>query len=181
MKLIITTSREPSRRSRSFVKDLVVAIPHAEKVNRGKATLLDLRNLIIRKGAYGLVMILEKKANPSALVFYIPGERGLERVLMVRISGIKLGREMSDYQRPLGVNELVIKPSSIPDGLPSDVGNAIIDMFKPRIYTSDTSPSRAIEVVITGSNEVAEINFICTSSGKYCGPTIKAFKVLRFK
>jgi len=181
MRLIVTTSREPSRRTRSFVKDLVATIPHAEKVNRGKATLMDLRNLIIRRGAYGLVMVLEKRANPSALVFYIPGESELKRVLMMRISGVKLGREMSDYQKPLGIKELVIKPSSIPEGLPSDVGNALIDMFKPRIYTSDMPPPRAIEVVVTGDDEVAEINFVCTSSSKYCGPTIKVFKVLRFK
>ncbi|HDN76142.1 MAG TPA: hypothetical protein ENG05_03335 [Acidilobales archaeon] len=180
MKLIITTSREPSRRTRSFVKDLVQTIPHAEKVNRGKATLIDLKNLIIRKGAYGLIMVLEKKANPSALVFYIPAEDTIKRLLMIRIRGIRLSREISDYQRPLGIRELVIRPSSIPEGLPSEVGNALIDMFKPKIYSGEPPP-RSIEIVLTGSKDEAEISFICTSSGKYCGPIIRAFKVLRFK
>lgn len=181
MKLIITTSREPSRRTRSFVKDLVHAIPHAIKLNRGKATLIDLRNKIISESAYGLVMVLERKANPSALVYYIPSSEGLRKIIMLRLLGIKLGRELSDYQKPLGIRELIIKPSSIPEGLPSEVADALIDMLKPRIYTSNEPPLRAIELIVTGSNDYAEINFICTSSGKYCGPSIKVFKVLRFE
>ncbi len=180
MKLIITTSREPSRRTRSFVKDLVLAIPHAEKLNRGKATLSDLNNFIVRRGAYGLVMVLEKKANPSALVFYLPGEKEIKRALMVRIKSVKLGREIKDYQKPLGMNKLVANPSTAPSGLPSEVMDALIEMFKPEIYEGKP-PLRSVELIVTGSSDEAEISFVCTSSGRYCGPIFKAFKVIRFE
>jgi len=157
----------------------VAAIPHSEKLNRGKATLQDLRSAILRRGAYGLVMVLEKNANPSALVFYEPGDITIVRKLMLRIKSVRLGRETKDFQKPLGMRELVINLTNVSEGLVSDVANALVTMFKPRIYSGEP-PLRSIEIVLTGGNEV-EVSFICTSSNRPCGPTFKVFKVIKFE
>ena len=179
-KLIVTTSREPSRRTRSFVKDLVLAIPHSIKFNRGKSTLHDLRNVIIDKGAYGLLMIYEKKANPSALVYYEAAGIELKKVYLLKITSVKLGREIRDYQRPLGIKTLVINVANVEEGLPSQTAEALVRILKPTIYQGEP-PLRSIEIVITGGESEAIVTFICTSSDRPCGPSFKIVGVKRYE
>ncbi len=180
-KLIITTSREPSRRTRSFVKDLVKTIPQAEKFNRGKATLLDLSSIARRKRAYAIMMILEKKANPSAIVHYEPTEGEAVRKKLIRITSVKLTREIREYQTPLNINTLVIYPIKIPDGLPAQVADALIQLLRPKIIHGTEEVPNAIEIVVGGDEEYATVSFICTNTGRPCGPQFKAFKVIHYE
>ncbi len=125
-------------------------------------------------------MVLEKNANPSALVFYVPSELTIVRKLMLRIKSVRLGRETKDYQKPLGMRELVINLTGISEGLISDVANAIVTIFKPRIYDNE-APLRSVEVILSGGEKEVEVNFICTSSNRPCGPSFKVFKVIDFE
>ncbi len=179
-KLIITTSREPSRRTRSFVKDLVLAVPHSIKLNRGKSTLYDLRDIMVNEGAYGLVMIYEKKANPSALVYYEAAGVELKKVYLLKITSVRLGREIRDYQKPLGIRTLVINVANIEEGLPSQAAEALVRILKPTIYHNEP-PHRSIEIVITGGESEVGVTFICTSSDRPCGPSFKIVGVKRYE
>ena len=178
--LIITTSREPSRRTRSFIKDLVLAVPHSIKFNRGKFTLDDLRRIVINKGAYGLLMIYEKKANPSALVYYEISGTELKRTYLLKITSIKLGREIREYQKPLGIKSLVIGTPNIGEGLPTHAVEALVKIFKPSLY-QNRPPQRSIEVVVVGDSSGLLVSFICTSSERPCGPTFKITGVKRYE
>ncbi|RLG80715.1 MAG: hypothetical protein DRO09_02785 [Thermoprotei archaeon] len=179
MKLIITTSREPSRRSRTFIKDLVTAIPHAVRVNRGKSTLKDLANLVIGWRAYGLLMVLERRGNPSALAFYEVTDNLLIRKVLIKVGSVKLCREIRDFQRPLGINLLVINPSAVPSGLPAEVCDALVVMMRPKVVTRPVR--KGIEIVVSGSGDEAFISFLCASTNRPCGPMFRAFKVVRYE
>jgi len=178
-KLILTTSREPSRRTRSFVKDLTATIPHALKINRGKATLQDLRNTAINKNAYGVLVVYERKANPSALVYYELSDSELSRVYLLKITSVKLSREIREYHRPLGIKMLVINASNIIGEFPVLVTEALIRIFKPLIYQNER-PLRAIEIVIIGSESEVTISFMCSSSNRPCGPSFKVIGVKKY-
>ncbi len=182
MKLIITSSREPSRRTRSFINELVDAIPHAIRFVRGKATLQDLESYSERHGAYGILLVYEKKANPSALVYYTRGREGLTREALIRIRSVKLRRETPTSQKPLEVTRLFLNLRSIRPGLPYRVADALARALKPEIIDlpGGKGQNNAIELVIGGDDNEAHVMFICSSTGRICGPQFKAFKVVQY-
>lgn len=68
--IVITSSRDPSSRIRSFLNDLEALIPNSIKINRGK---LSLDSLFIRAKTIGskyLVIIESDKGNPSKILVY---------------------------------------------------------------------------------------------------------------
>jgi rRNA maturation protein Rpf1 len=182
MKLIITSSREPSRRTRSFINELVDSVPHAIRFVRGKATLQDLKLYSERHGAYGVLIVYEKKANPSALVYYTGGREGLTREILIRIKSVRLRRETPTSQKPLGVTRLILNLEMIKPGLPYRVADALARALKPEIFKEpkNESLSNAIELVVGGDDKEANVMFICSSTGRVCGPQFRAFKVVRY-
>ena len=93
--MVITTSREPGNRTRSFVNELVTILPVLVKVNRGKATLLDLYDISISKKARWLVIVYEKKGNPSMFKIFKPSipRSELYEKYRVLLRGVTLYRE----------------------------------------------------------------------------------------
>jgi len=180
-KLLITTSREPSRRTRSFIKDLVTTIPHAVKFNRGKATLLDLSSIARRTGAYGVLIVLEKKANPSALTFHIPEPDGLKRVSLLKITSVKLMREMPDSQKPLGINRIIMNlEGTEKDELLAETAEELIRALRPEITQHGAEAEPAIEIILGRRDDGVVVNFVCTSTGRPCGPRFIVTKVIRY-
>ena len=68
--LFITTSRRPSIRTRTFIKELERAIPGSKRIVRGKKSLDDLKDVMIRYGVSKLLVVDTKKGNPAVLRFY---------------------------------------------------------------------------------------------------------------
>ncbi len=103
--MVITTSREPGNRTRSFVNELVTILPILVKVNRGKATLLDLYDISISKKAKWLIIVYEKKGNPSMLKIYKPDipKSGLDEKYRILLRGVTLYREKA-HSKPSRYN-----------------------------------------------------------------------------
>ncbi len=110
--IIYTTSREPSRRTRSFIKDIVNLAPWLIRINRGKMTFKELVETAISEGAGTLVIVGEKKANPSIMRIYdlkLPLKDGYPyHVYTVFIEGIALSREKNRQTHPLSPSDAVI-------------------------------------------------------------------------
>lgn len=67
--MLISTSRRPSTRTRSFVKELLGVIPLSFQVTRGKKSIDELIDIAILKGCRRLMIVESKAGNPSALSF----------------------------------------------------------------------------------------------------------------
>lgn len=95
-KFVLTTSRKPSQRTRSFVRDLVRVIPWSFHFTRGSCSLNDLADELAVLGINRMLILHEKKGNPSLIKFYklIDGKLS-ERDYRVRIKGISLARELN--------------------------------------------------------------------------------------
>ncbi|NHJ85269.1 MAG: hypothetical protein FK734_07390 [Asgard group archaeon] len=94
-KFVLTTSRKPSQRTRSFVRDLVRVIPWSFHFTRGTCSLKDLADELAILGINRLLILHEKKGNPSLMKFYkLTDNKLLERDYRVRIKGISLAREL---------------------------------------------------------------------------------------
>ena len=95
-KFMLTTSRNPSQRTRSFIRDLVRVIPWSFHFTRGSCSLKDLADELENLGINRLLILHEKKGNPSLMKFYKLVDGILsERDYRVRIKGITLARELN--------------------------------------------------------------------------------------
>jgi len=67
--MLISTSRRPSTRTRSFVKELLGVIPLSFQVTRGKKSIEELKDIAVLKGCRRLMIVESRDGNPSALSF----------------------------------------------------------------------------------------------------------------
>ncbi len=100
MVCIITTSRYPTRRIRSFTKDLNKAIPFSVRVSRGKKGIKDLTELSYKYGLSRVMVISKYKGNPGKINFlklcngelsYLP--------FTILVKGVQLYREIPVSRR----------------------------------------------------------------------------------
>ncbi|MCS7121883.1 MAG: rRNA maturation protein [Archaeoglobaceae archaeon] len=86
--MILTTSRKPSRKTRSFAK-VLARFTNWLYVNRGKMSLEDIRRL-----SEDFVIVSEMRANPSALYFYRKGKPFLTiRISVSSVKKVKISNE----------------------------------------------------------------------------------------
>ncbi len=98
-KFMLTTSRKPSHRTRSFTRDLVRVIPWCFHFTRGSCSLKDLAEELTDLGINRVLILHERKGNPSLIKFYkLVNEKLEEREYRVRIKGISLGRELRNVR-----------------------------------------------------------------------------------
>ncbi len=71
--MLITTSRKPSQRTRTFCRGLERVL-NSRYVNRGKMSLRDIFLMAIEMGANRVVVISEKDGNPNGMEVYGNGE-----------------------------------------------------------------------------------------------------------
>lgn len=103
MKFLVTTSKRPSRRVRSFLKDFV-QIFNFERIVRGKKSFEDLQR-ILKKGSYGGIIVIDTKwGNPSRL-------RILKKdgsTFQIIFSGVKLLRELREKPPIINSEPLIL-------------------------------------------------------------------------
>ncbi len=90
--ILIVSSRKPSRRTRSFCKDLRASIPRAIYITRGKRSLEEFFKEMDEKDR--LIHVSEIKGNPSRLVIY---DNEKNPLLAIFIKGVRLIRETKRY------------------------------------------------------------------------------------
>ncbi len=181
MPVIITTSRDPSRRTRSLVKDLALVIPKSIKVNRGKATLEDLRALMLSYRLNGIIIVYERKGNPSALLYYVDKGNELKRRFLVKLRSLRLRREVTGSQRPINVSCLIIDCNTAL----TELLEAFTEMFDATCYGS-SGLSNSLECIKVEVNpdvdgQCINVRFICLGSNRICGPQLTIEKVIKYE
>lgn len=112
-KVLVTTSRRPSNRVRSFVKDLASVIPGALKITRGHYSMEELVREAMLHGADRIVVVGGRKGNPGIIRVYGFIPQNLEAVNIVTfiVKGVTLSREARLKPPPhRDVKELVVEP-----------------------------------------------------------------------
>ncbi len=92
--ILITTSRKPGRRTRSFSRDLARAIPGARYVTRGKGSIMDIVELAFAQGFFRVLIVGETKGNPS-IIRGIEVSREPSWSIELYITGVRLCREIN--------------------------------------------------------------------------------------
>jgi len=100
--ILITSSRDPSQRTRTFINEISSVLPNSIKITRGKLSLEDLNYIILKYNIEELIIIGEFKGNPGRIEIYIPNknyDRPKKSFEMI-INGVTLRKE-------LGINEKI--------------------------------------------------------------------------
>jgi len=100
--ILITSSRDPSQRTRTFINEISSVLPNSIKITRGKLSLEDLNYIILKYNIEKLIIIGEFKGNPGRIEIYIPNknyDRPKKSFEMI-INGVTLRKE-------LGINEKI--------------------------------------------------------------------------
>ncbi len=98
--ILLTTSRRPTERIRTFCRDLANSIPDAVRVNRGKMSLDGVAEKAIEVEANRVVVVDRWQGGPGRISLYRLGSSGLDFVPpLMLIKGIRLRREFKNVKK----------------------------------------------------------------------------------
>ncbi|QPG50999.1 Brix domain-containing protein [Saccharolobus solfataricus] len=91
-RIVITSSRDPSIRTRNFLNVLTFVLPDSVKITRGKKSKIEIFERAINLGALYLLFVLAKNENPLRIIVY--DLESLSIKYFFKLSGLSLP---SDY------------------------------------------------------------------------------------
>jgi len=110
-KILLTTSRNPTPRIRTFCNDLTRVIPNIMRVNRGKMSIDEVAVKTLEQGADRVVIVDRWQGGTAKIEFFRIGTSGLVPVPPVLyVAGIRLQREFAPA-RLKPIHSLVITQS----------------------------------------------------------------------
>lgn len=93
-KILLTTSRNPTPRIRTFCHDLAEVMPNVAYVNRGKMSNDEVAEKALEYGADRVVIVDRRHGRPGVLRFFRVGESGLVSTPpVINVVSIKLQRD----------------------------------------------------------------------------------------
>lgn len=180
MQIVFTTSRRPSRRTRSLINELVRCIPNSFKLSRGKKSLVELTHELISLSAKYFAVVFEYRGNPRRITFYklYHEPRGPKPLFSIIMEGVKLRREIKGRdleKRPQ--RELLIDIY----GCETDECFKLADLLMEALNAKVSSAKSDIRLVLSNrDSRLIEVSFI-NASGEVVGPVIKVSKVRLFE
>jgi U3 small nucleolar ribonucleoprotein protein IMP4 len=109
--ILLTTSRRPTGRIRTFCRDLVNSIPDVVRVNRGKMSLDGVAEKAIEVEADRVVVVDRWHGGPGRINLYQLGSTGLESVPpLMLIKAIRLRRELKETTKRPRSSAITLAP-----------------------------------------------------------------------
>ncbi len=164
-RILITTSRRPSPRVRSLVKDLAATIPGGIRFTRGHYSMEELAREALLLGADRIVVIGEKRGNPGIIrVYDFDDNLSTRNIVSFIVRGVALSRELG---RPLpGKAEPPLLVRAEP-GVAEEFAEAFMIAFHARIRGDGV-----ITAVIKGLDEDSvEVDFMWRD--RLAGPRLR--------
>lgn len=170
-KYVISTSLRPSRRVRTFGRDLAHALIDGCYITRGKRGVLDLKSLALSLKASRLIVIQARKGNPSKLDFYDATSRDVPLVGSLLMSGVKLVREQKHTTRAPLKARLVVYYEV--ETAPPETKRAM--MLIPTLFDLEVNMSGDERWImkISWTNRGLEVSFIDRETVSSFGPLIR--------
>ncbi len=190
MVFLITTSRYPTKRIRTFTRDLNKAIPGSTRVTRGKKSVKDLGNLCNVYGVNRVLIVGRYKGGPGKInILKMKNHKPVYEPVTLLIKGVTLTREIPQHRREIfnkGIfNKLeivVLKGEAEKD---AEILCEALNVPLKKIETLTEMKSFEDDVVcaltMKGENGSLEIRFIHPSNMKEIGPRIKVKEIIQWK
>ena len=109
--ILLTTSRRPTGRIRTFCRDLTNSIPDVVRVNRGKMSVDGVAEKAIELEADRVVVVDRWRGGPGKINLFQISSTGLKPVPpLMLIRGIRLRREFNEATRRTRSSAITVKP-----------------------------------------------------------------------
>jgi len=95
-KILLTTSRRPTNRLRTFCRDITHSIPNIVRINRGKLSLETLVEKAIELNADRVIIVDRWKGGPGKIELFYVRERLIGTPPLIYLKGVKLRREFRE-------------------------------------------------------------------------------------
>ncbi len=185
MVYLLTTSHKPSRRLRSFLKDLASILPNAVKVNRGKKKLEDLLYDAIELKATRLIILREYKGNPAGIDVYRVDfeDESLKPLASFRIRGVRLSRETVESVRIYNPRTLAIYAGQATHKVEEEFIDIFVKAFNVKIHfgTFEEIAGKIDVLAIPkwdNRERIIKLFFVNPSTKRLGGPLIKFTRVI---
>lgn len=121
-KILLTTSRNPTSRIRTFCNDLTRVIPNIVRLNRGKMNIGEVAEKALEYGADRVFIVDRWQGGPGKIEFFHVGTWGLVPVPpILYVAGIRLQREFAPVKlkpaHSLAITQSVKNSKEIADSL----------------------------------------------------------------
>ena len=188
MVYLITTSHKPSRRLRSFLKDLTSILPNAKKINRGKKKIEDLLYDAIELKASRLIILREYKGNPAGIDVYgiDYDSEELKPLASFHIRGVRLSRETVEAVRIYNPRVLAIYAGQASHRLEEEFIDVFVKAFNVKMHLG-TIEEAAGEIDVLAipkwdnREKIIKLFFINPSTKRLGGPLIKITRVIDYE
>jgi len=172
--ILLTTSRRPTRRIRTFTHDLASVIPGTTRINRGKLSLEEVAEEAAWRGLEKVIVVDRWKGGPGRIRLFKVGEAGLVEVNpRIYVRGIKLRREFGAKRRRSARSLFLRGPE---DGEP-DVRRllrALSEFLEAPIIEEDKPENHDAEMRLTPEDSgCIQISFFLHPEGVEVGPRIR--------
>lgn len=172
--ILLTTSRNPSRRTRTLIKDLAHVIPKATRISRGTKNLYELAAEALASRNTLLVVVSTRKGNPGTISFFRVTEQGYFQLpLELSLKGVKLRYEITRQRIPRGDALLIFPISSL-----SPRGRRFCEILSefleaPLIEGLQSAGTSSTIMKIEESNNIIRLTFTRGVLDKEVGPQLR--------
>ena len=177
--MLLTTSRRPTGRIRTFCRDLASSIPDVMRVNRGKMSVDGVAEKAIELEADRVVVVDRWHGGPGKISLFLVSSTGLKSVPPVMLlSGIRLRREFEEGTRRLRSSVITVEPETSPDL--ERIAGRLSQYFGLPILSLDeaTDSHRASMHLMFDSSRRLQITFLLLQRMVEIGPRVTLSKLV---
>jgi rRNA maturation protein Rpf1 len=177
--VLLTTSREPTDKIRTFCNDIAHSIPNVIRVNRGKLSLDGAAEKALELHADRMIIIDRWKEGFANIRFFRIGNSGLTPFPpQINIASVRLRREFEAKIKPIKSLAMTVafENSSVSKRLAQSIGNFFnLPVFAGRGIVSNFSAAMRIS---SEASDRFQITFILLPTLIEVGPRINVSKVV---
>jgi hypothetical protein len=178
---IFSTSRNPSRRTRTLIKDLTWVFPRASRIPRGTKNIYELAAMALAVKASSLIIVSTRKGNPRAMSFYrVTEQKYFQLPLELSLSGVKLRAEFSK-KHPSRPKELLILPKEPLSPRGKILCERISQIFRLPIINHPHPVGKTAIIMQVDEPNIVRITFLHGASPTEIGPQLRIRKVNFFE
>jgi len=177
--VLVTTSREPTDKIRTFCNDIAHVMPNVIRVNRGKLSLDEIAEKALELNVDRVVIVDRGEHGFANMQFFRIGVSGLAPFYpLISIANVRFRREFE--VRTKSIKSLAIVMPSEYSSVTKRLVKSLSDFFDIRVFVGQDKVSGVSAVMQVSSKDLDrfQITFYLLPSSVEIGPRINVSKVI---
>jgi U3 small nucleolar ribonucleoprotein protein IMP4 len=174
-KILITTSRNPTQRIRTFCNDLTHTLPNSIRINRGKSSLNTLAEKALEHEAERIIIADRWKGNLGKIQLFTLGDTGLIQFYpIIYVKSVKLRRDFG-HTRGKTAKSLILQTTPEIPSEARKLADALTQFLNtPKQPTDNSLPPNTQIIMHISLNPTRriQITFLQTPEKNEIGPRI---------